>query len=62
MILKQSFPHTDFQFQWLFVLFDIFFRFWDLVLLGMHDKLAYFEIIGVSFTFNAGVSSEEFDI
>ena len=28
----------------------------------MHDKLADFEIIGVSFTFSAGVSSEEFDI
>ena len=28
----------------------------------MHDKLIDFEIIGVSFTFSAGVSSEEFDI
>ena len=28
----------------------------------MQDKLADFEIAGVSFTFSAGVSSEEFDI
>ena len=28
----------------------------------MHNKLADFEIIGVSFTFSAGVSSEEIDI
>ena len=28
----------------------------------MHDKLADFEITGVSFTFSARVSSEEFDI
>ena len=34
----------------------------DLVPLGMHDRLADFEIIGFSFTFSAGVSSENFDI
>ena len=28
----------------------------------MHDKLTDLEIIGVSFIFSAGVSSEEFDI
>ena len=28
----------------------------------MHEKLADFEIIGVSFIFSAAVSSEEFDI
>ena len=28
----------------------------------MQDKLADFQINGVSFTFSAGVSSEEFDI
>ena len=28
----------------------------------MHDRLADFEIIGVSFTFSAGVSSEKFHI
>ena len=28
----------------------------------MHEKLADFEITGVFFTFNAGVSSEKFDI
>ena len=38
------------------------FSFCDLVLLGMHDKLADFEITRVSFIFNAGVSSEDFDI
>ena len=38
------------------------FRFYDLVLLGMHDKLAEFEITGVLFTFSASVLSEGFDI
>ena len=33
-----------------------------MVLLGMHDRLADFEIIGVSFTFCVGVSSEKFDV
>ena len=32
------------------------------MLLGMHDKLANFEITGVSGTFSAGVFSKEFDI
>ena len=34
----------------------------DLVLLGMHDKLADFESTAVSFTLNPDVSSEEFDM
>ena len=32
------------------------------MLLGIQDKLADFEIIGVSFTFSVGVSSEEFGL
>ena len=32
------------------------------MLLGMHSRLADFEIIGVSFSFSAGISSEKFNI
>ena len=32
------------------------------MLIGKHNKLADFEIIGVSFRLSAGVSSEEIDI
>ena len=46
MILKLSILHADFQFHCLPVLFDVFLGF---VLLGMHDKLADFDIIGVPF-------------